>query len=85
MKHIAAAWTRAGFNIAFVAELTDGCIVYPPCSSSTAVPVALLPSALEHAGADEQGAAIAAAILDHGPDDANEAHHLAVLRAASVV
>ncbi len=85
MRHIAAAWRRAGFNIAFVADLTDGFIVYPPTASTTAVPVALLPSALEHAGVDEQGAAIAAAILDHGPDDANEAQHLAVLRAASVV
>jgi len=71
MSHVAAAWKRAGFNIVFVADLTYGFIVYPPTASTTAVPVAMLPIALEHAGVDEQGAAIAAAILDHGPDDAD--------------
>ncbi len=76
MNHIVAAWRRAGFNIAFVADLPHGFIVYPPTASTTAVPVAMLPSALEHAGVGDLSAAIAAAILDHGPDDANEAHHL---------
>ena len=84
MNLVAAAWKRAGFNIVFVADLTYGFIVYPPAASTNAVPVAMLPSALENEDVDEQGAAIEAAILDHWSDDANEAHHLAVLRAASV-